>query len=182
MHPEAREAVRKIRDKYPEAFQYKTVLEIGSLDINGSVRHLFKSCAFMGLNITPGPGVNFVGSLSEFTDQLAVSETHSYDTVFSTEVLEHSKDWRTDIEDMWINCKPGGLVFFTCATTGRAEHGTHGNSPSSSPGTNDHYQNITQQMLEEVINFEKYFKEWEFSINHESYDLYFYGITKNIKP
>ena len=81
--------------------------------------------------------------------------------------------------------KPGGLFTFTCASTGRPEHGTRRTSCSDSYGTianiedmQDYYKNLTMDDIMQVLNM-NLFSECEFTFNPKSCDLYFYGI-KNL--
>ena len=79
-------------------------------------------------------------------------------------------------------CKSNGLVIFSCATTGRKEHGTTKSEPQSSPLTVnlgwDYYQNLTEANFREVFDFENLFLEHIFMENAQSNDLYFYGLKK----
>ena len=45
---------------HPELFTGTRVLEVGSLDINGSVRPIFTDCEYVGLDLGPGPGVDVI--------------------------------------------------------------------------------------------------------------------------
>ena len=82
--------------------------------------------------------------------------------------------------------KPDGLFCFTCASTGRAEHGTRRTSPNDSYGTigklddmHDYYKNLNIIDINEVLDLNKSFSNWESYYNSESKDLYFIGIKKN---
>ena len=46
-HKEQRDFCLRVKEKYPEFFKDKKVLDIGSLDINGSNRDLFENCNYM---------------------------------------------------------------------------------------------------------------------------------------
>ena len=48
-HPEQREFILKVKEKYPEFFKGKKVLDIGSLDINGSARDFLMIVIIQGL-------------------------------------------------------------------------------------------------------------------------------------
>ena len=79
--------------------------------------------------------------------------------------------------------KPEGLFCFTCASTGRAEHGTRRTSPECSYGTignlddmADYYKNLTENDLNDVLKLNDLFSKWDTYYNSESHDLYFLGI------
>lgn len=88
----------------------KQVLEVGSYNVNGSVRDHFRGSetGYWGIDVVPGPGVDEVvepGTIP-FPDE-------AYDTVISTEMLEHDlKPWRT-VGEMFRVLKPGGQLILT---------------------------------------------------------------------
>ena len=49
-----------IKESIPELFNSKKVLEIGSLNINGSVRQFFSNCDYTGLDVAEGKDVDIV--------------------------------------------------------------------------------------------------------------------------
>ena len=67
-HPEQAEFFSGVRAQYPHFFRGARVLEVGSLDINGSVRDLFSDCDYTGVDLALGPGVDLAcqGQLLEF--------------------------------------------------------------------------------------------------------------------
>lgn len=80
-----------------------TVADVGSYDMNGCYKPLFKGCEYTGLDIQPGPNVDRVVELYHFG-------TKQYDVVISGQVLEHVEDmchWREALLNI---CKPGGLI------------------------------------------------------------------------
>ena len=168
-HPTQMAFVASIRDRFPDSFVGKNVLEIGSLDINGSVRQFFTDCDYTGVDLGEGPGVDIVckGHEVPFGDR-------SFDTVISCECLEHDIYWEQTFLKM---CElTSHLVIMTCATTGRAEHGTTRTSPEAAPFTNDYYQNLTAQDFRDNFDLINLFKDFGFEVNEESCDLYFWGI------
>lgn len=93
--------------------------------------------------------------------------------------------WKDTILNIIQNLlRPGGLFVFTCATTGRPEHGTLRTHPTDSPFTSsknewsDYYMNLTEEDVKSNIPLDDYFKYYHFYIGEESCDLYFWGILK----
>ncbi len=152
-HPEQAEFFSRVRTSYPAAFDGVSVLEVGSLDINGSVRDLFKNCRYVGVDLQLGPGVDLAcqGQLVEFP-------TGHFDTVISAECMEHNPFWRETIANMLRMTRAGGLVLISCATTGRLEHGTTRTNPDASPFTSaqnwDYYRNLTAVDIERALNLQ----------------------------
>lgn len=94
-----------------------SVLEVGSLDINGSVRPLLTSAEhYHGLDLVPGPGVD------EVADAARWEPPRRYDVVACAEVLEHAPAWRRIMAMMWSAVAPGGVMLMTCATDPRPPH------------------------------------------------------------
>jgi len=115
------------------------VLEIGSLDINGSVRPLFPSAqSYHGIDLVPGPGVD------EVADGARWQPPRSYDVVLCAEVLEHAPAWAEVVATMWAACAPGGRLLITCATFPRAPHSAV-DGQAVRPG--EHYANVPAQAL-----------------------------------
>lgn len=77
-------------------------------------------------------------------------------------------------------------MLLTCATVGRAEHGTSQTRGMDSPLTTelgwDYYQNLTESDIRKVASIERHFSHFKFWINWSSYDLYFAGIKASDDP
>lgn len=176
-HPQQMEFIRSVKSFFPKYFKRKIILEIGSLDINGSVRVFFEDCLYIGLDIGPGPGVDIVGTGHEYS-----APDEIFDVAISCECFEHNPYWRETFANMTRVVKPGGLVIFTCATTGRAEHGTSACNPLFSPLTVEkgweYYSNLTEEDFNGAFDLDKRFISLNFSVNPESCDLYFWGLVK----
>lgn len=164
-----------VRSSYPAAFRRARVLEVGSLDINGSVRELFDQCDYTGVDLQLGPGVDLAcqGQLVEFP-------TNHFDTVISAECLEHNPFWRETVANMLRMTKPGGMVLISCATTGRLEHGTTRTNPEASPFTTaekwDYYKNLTGSDIEMSLNLPGWLADWRSWTNFITRDMYFAGL------
>lgn len=83
------------------------VLEVGSFDVNGTVRPLFAgAAAYVGVDVAPGPGVDVVVPAGELP-----FDSGSFDVVVSTEMLEHDrKPWRTAREMARVLRRGGRLL------------------------------------------------------------------------
>jgi hypothetical protein len=70
----------------------------------------------------------------------------------------------------------------TCATVGRAEHGTARTSPADSPLTIgkgwNYYRNLTMEDFTENFDLPVIFSVWEFQHEISNHDLYFYGVKR----
>lgn len=176
-HPAQQEFVARLKSKLPTYFEDKIVLEVGSLDINGSIREFFTDCNYTGIDIGEGPGVDIVCEGQNFE-----GDDCSYDVTCSTECFEHNPHWIKTFENMIRLTKNEGLVFFTCATTGRAVHGTENQYPHCSPLTIkkgwNYYKNLTEMDIREEFDIESVFSEYGFEVEDVSCDLYFWGLKK----
>lgn len=54
MHQEVIDFCTKTKIQHPNYFQQKTVLDIGSYDVNGNNRNLFTNCDYRGLTLAKG--------------------------------------------------------------------------------------------------------------------------------
>lgn len=161
----------------PNFFAGRKVLEVGSLNINGSVRDFFRDCEYIGLDVAPGRNVDIVCEGQKYD-----APDSSFDVVISCEVMEHNPYWLETFQNMVRVCKPGGLIVMTCATIGRPEHGTTRTTPSDSPLTVDigwdYYRNLTRKEFEKNINLTNLFSTYHFQTNWDSFDLLFFGLKK----
>lgn len=174
-HKEQQEFIEIIQSKFPGFFSGKRVLEIGSLDINGSVRKLFNGCEYIGVDVAAGPGVDVVCQGQDYD-----APDDSFDVVISCEVMEHNPFWAETVKNMIRLCKPGGLVVMTCATLGRREHGTERTSTVDSPLTVglgwSYYKNLTEKDFLEKRAMDGL--RHIFVRNWSEYDLYMVGIKE----
>lgn len=167
--------VNFIKTNAPEFFTNCKVLEIGSYNVNGSVRCFFNNCNYTGLDVCSGKDVDIVCSGHEY------KSNEKFDTIISCEAFEHNMYWVETFNNMIELCKSGGLIILTCATTGRKEHGTkRTNTQIESLSTDvfgDYYKNLTEIDFRNNIDMSK-FRICKFFVNNVDNDLYFYGFVK----
>lgn len=174
-HPQQTDFVQRVKNIFPQKFNGVNVLEVGSLYINGTIKELFTNCTYIGIDLDSGPNVDLIIGGHEYN-----APNNTFDTIISCECFEHNPFWVDTFLNMIRMCKSGGLIIMTCATTGRAEHGTARTTPRDSPFTVakgwDYYKNLTEEDFNKNFNIPTLFKEYAFSANYNSFDLYFWGI------
>lgn len=178
-HKEQQDFCNTVKALHPLHFDNVKAIDIGSLDVNGTNKHLFINSEYIGLDIAEGKNVDVVSIAHEYKTK------KKFDCVISTEALEHDIHWKKTLKKMVQLCKKGGLVTFTCGTTGREEHGTKSEHAFASPLTvarndewSDYYKNLTEEEVNEVLKAKEIFSDFDFITNGSSHDLYFWGVKK----
>jgi len=176
-HPEQRQFITLAIAKIASWDAIHRVIEIGSYDVNGEIRSLFRDMPldeYLGVDLIEGPGVDLVCHGHEVS-----LPQETYDLAISVECFEHDPFWKQTFEKMVDLVKPGGWVVFSCATKGRPEHGTHRSDPRLSPGTSslgsEYYRNLSASDFEGRCNIGELFGAFQFISNIEVFDLYFIG-------
>lgn len=121
------------------------VLEIGSRNVNGTVRPLFECTNYLGLDIAPGPGVDVVADAATWRPEEAEGSWYLqlFDLVVCTEVLEHTKDAAAICRTAHACLIPGGYLVLTAAGMGRAAHGADGGPKR----IDEWYANVSPEQL-----------------------------------
>jgi len=170
-HQQQQDFLLLVKSKFPSFFAGSRVLEIGSLDINGSIRGHFNGGQYIGLDVGMGPGVDIVCQGQDYD-----APDGSFDVVISCECFEHNPFWRETFENMLRLARPGGLVVMTCASTGRAEHGTRRTTPEDAPLIEwDYYRNLEAKDFQTSIALSKFLTKARFFTDRSFCDLYFVG-------
>jgi SAM-dependent methyltransferase len=180
-HQQERNFCESVKKAFPHFFSGRLVLDIGSLDINGNNQYLFEDCLYLGVDLAEGRNVD----ITTPAHNLRLPD-ECVDVVISTECFEHDQFYALTLNNIVRMLKPGGLFLFSCATTGRAEHGTRRTKPEDSPFTlqldrwADYYKNLEEGDIRLALNIEAIFANHAFSLDQENCDLYFWGIKKGV--
>ena len=146
-----RQAFEFCKGVVPVIRQTRRVLEVGSYNVNGSVRELFPFSEYFGIDVRPGRGVDHVADLAAMTDEQFTNWSDAlelFDVVISTETLEHVADPSLLVERMRAMCAAGGVVVITAAGPKREPHsGLDGGALR--PG--EHYRGISEAELREWL-------------------------------
>lgn len=101
---------------------WQDVLEVGSLNVNGSLRELIepmRPASYTGVDMREGPGVDEVvpaESLPEWAGD------RKWDLVICTEMLEHAENWREALYGVKHVVEPTGYLLLTTRSPGFGRH------------------------------------------------------------
>jgi len=94
-----------------EEFKDRSVLEVGSKYVNGSIRpfieRFLRPREYIGIDIEPGKYVDIILHAEKLLEYFGANR---FDIVISTETLEHIRDWRVAITNMKAVLKPEGYI------------------------------------------------------------------------
>ncbi len=119
MHQSSYDKMTAFKEKYLDALKDERllILDLGSLDVNGSYKKIFNrpSWRYLGLDMTPGGNVDIVLKTPYRWKEIS---SNSADVVISGQAFEH-------IEFFWISMleiarvlKPGGLCCIIAPSSG----------------------------------------------------------------
>lgn len=121
----------------PEEIRNKYVLEVGSLNINGSAREVIEPMGpqeYFGIDMRPGDGVDAIQDICD------VRFSRPWDVIICTEMLEHAKYWREAIRGLKANLSDEyGLLVITTRSPGFPRH--------EYPGDYWRYTQLDMQMI-----------------------------------
>lgn len=101
----------------------KRAIEVGALDINGSLRTTIESynpAHYVGVDIKKGPGVDEICDAHYLLERFGPS---SFDLLICTEMLEHIRSWQTAVKNFKNILTPNGIILITTRSTGFVYHG-----------------------------------------------------------
>lgn len=114
MHASVMEYVASALDRYD--LRERKTLELGSTDVNGSVRPLFRG-PYVGIDHEPGIGVDRVMNANALDFPAA-----AFECVVSTSMLEHDPAFWLTLPEVGRVLQPGGYFILTTVSTGFPEH------------------------------------------------------------
>lgn len=106
---------------YPFLQKSARVLEVGSRNVNGSIRDMFSVYVseYIGVDLFVGSGVDLVINVADLSRTF---EYESFDIVASTEMLEHCLNWQDALYQMVLVLRQDGLMLITTRSPGFEMH------------------------------------------------------------
>jgi SAM-dependent methyltransferase len=97
------------------------VLDVGSMDVNGTVRSLFLGASeYVGIDMRAGKDVDRVMTAEDLPKHF---EAGYFDVVVCSNALEHMERWQDAIRGMWFVLKEGGTLTIVTPTKEKGRHG-----------------------------------------------------------
>lgn len=118
MHTNSLKRMRWFKDQYIKDQTGLHVLDVGSMDVNGSYKDIFSEQYYEGLDMDAGDNVDIV---LEYPYNWHTIPTDSYDVVISGQAFEHTEFFWVTISEMTRVLKEGGLMCII-APQGFKEH------------------------------------------------------------
>lgn len=119
-HPSVLDYVREVLPA--DVVRGRWVLEVGSYDVNGSARSVlapYEPADYLGVDITPGPGVDEIANCEHLTEWAGGT---CWDIVVSLEMMEHVRDWQACLRNLLEVVADDGLLLITTRSQGFPWH------------------------------------------------------------
>lgn len=120
MHPSVYDFVTRVLGR--EEVEGRRILEVGALDVNGSVRPYVTSLKpreYVGVDMRAGRRVDQVIVAERL---ISVLGCQGFDVVLCLETLEHVQPWRLAIFNMAAQLRDGGRFVLTTRSPGYPRH------------------------------------------------------------
>lgn len=139
MHNTVVSYLSAVKTMLPNAFIKTKVLDVWSFNINWTNRRHLEHCDYVWLDLVDWLNVDVVADICTY------DPWYKFWLILCTEMLEHCKDWKLALLQMYNLLKRWWLLVVTCAGIWRREHWTTERWASDSPMTNDYYRNLDSQ-------------------------------------
>jgi len=114
MHYSAYLNAEKFYNKYcSDNIINKKILDVGSYDVNGTMKPIFKKGQYIGLDMEEGPNVDIVGVSHNIP-----FEKDEFDIVISSSCFEHDDMFWISFQEMCRVLKPGGYMYIQAPSNG----------------------------------------------------------------
>ena len=115
MTPQILAWLRTVKERWASA--PTSILEVGSLDVNGSPRTVWPECPrYIGVDLEKGAGVDHV------VDAHNLVLPYQFDLALCCEMLEHDANPLATVDCCRRHLAPGGLFVVTSPANGFPEH------------------------------------------------------------
>ena len=98
--------------------QWSSILELGSLDINGTARSILRGDLYIGVDRVAGPGVDVVCDAEHTQFDL----DRQFDCLLCTSVLEHTPRWREILTHNLQWLRYDGVLLLSWGAEGNQHH------------------------------------------------------------
>jgi SAM-dependent methyltransferase len=114
MHHSAYVNAEKFYHRYCENnIENKKILDVGSYDVNGTMKPIFEKGQYVGLDMEEGPNVDIVGVSHNIP-----FEKDEFDIVISSSCFEHDDMFWVSFQEMCRVLKPGGYMYIQAPSNG----------------------------------------------------------------
>lgn len=114
MHPSAYLHAQKFYEKYcTDGIEHKSILDVGSYDVNGTLRPIFAFGKYFGLDMACGPNVDIVAESHNIP-----LDDNSFDIVVSSSCFEHDDMFWVTFLEMCRVVKSGGYIYIQAPSSG----------------------------------------------------------------
>ena len=138
----ARKWIESLKERFPDCFEHRKVLECGAHFISTDVKQYFSDIVeYVGVDWRAGENVNRVCLIHDYKDK----PDGYFDTVISISLIEHDPYWKKSIKRMLDLLSFGGTLILTYPGPRNAPHLTD-TSPKEG-----YYKSIPMQEIIEFI-------------------------------